>query len=132
MSSFTPLKLTFVEYETGDVFGKFLAFCSMGPVFLVIAIISVILARREIHTLFFFAGVLLNEILNMILKRYFSQARPNIIKNRPNYGTYGMPSAHAQFTGYFTCYILCWLYLRVAFSDNKPKHFISCVCLILG
>ena len=45
-----PLALTFVEYESGDTLGLCLALSSLLPFFIGFALLTLIVVRRDIHT----------------------------------------------------------------------------------
>lgn len=72
--------MTAVAYETGDPLGYLLAWCSLLPIFGVIAeCTAFVLAespRRRRQTGALLLGQLVNELLNIILKRIFRHPRP--------------------------------------------------------
>ncbi|XP_065068213.1 dolichyldiphosphatase 1-like [Rhopilema esculentum] len=68
--------LTHVEYPTGDLIGKGLAWMSLVPIFLIVAFVTLIIFRRELHTMTFFIGILLNECANQALKYSIKAPRP--------------------------------------------------------
>jgi len=81
----------------------------------------------------FFLGIILNELINMMLKCFFKVSRPC----RPGdasllYSKHAMPSSHAQFMGFFAVYMLFFAYSRLKmhnsenFMDNLRKHLIGC------
>ncbi|KAL6441937.1 hypothetical protein ACFW04_002365 [Cataglyphis niger] len=45
-----PLSLTLVEYPQGDLFGKLLAVLSLMPFAIIAGFITLILFRRDLHT----------------------------------------------------------------------------------
>lgn len=96
------LTLTAVVYEAGDDLGKVLALVSMVPVFLIVSFLTTIYVRRQLHTCAMLLGQLLNEALNMVLKRRLRHPRPS---NAPN-DEFGMPSSHSQFMGFFAAYVV--------------------------
>jgi len=122
-SVWKPISLTYVTYPEGDMVGKLLAWGSLLPIFIIVSFVTLILFRREIHTMMFFVGMLLNETLNMVLKRYFREARPC----RPGdesllYSKHGMPSSHAQFMGFFALYLIFFAYMRL--KPHESEYFI--------
>lgn len=44
----------FSLYVTGDITGKILAWCSLLPIFIVVGFITLIIFRREVHTVGWF------------------------------------------------------------------------------
>uniref|UniRef100_A0A8D0E7M3 Dolichyldiphosphatase 1 n=1 Tax=Salvator merianae TaxID=96440 RepID=A0A8D0E7M3_SALMN len=45
-----PISLTHVEYPAGDFTGYFLAYMSLGPIFIIFGFITLIVFKRELHT----------------------------------------------------------------------------------
>lgn len=75
----------------GDLIGKLLAYSSVTPIYIIIAFVTLIFFKRDVHTvcgsiitlfnmlylqIFYFLGILLNELCNMILKNIIGQSRP--------------------------------------------------------
>lgn len=131
-----PLALTLVEYPKGDLLGKFLAFMSLAPFGIGAGFVTLILFRRDLHTIAFFFGTLVNEVLNIILKHLICEARP---LNRGHlYNEYGMPSSHAQFIWFFSIYVLYFFAIRLHHINNNSiisalwRIIIVSSCLILA
>jgi len=131
-SNWKPISLTYVSFPENDVIGKVFAWSSLFPIFILVAIITLIMFRREIHTMLLFLGILLNEALNIAFKSYYRAPRPC----RPGddkllYNKYGMPSSHAQFMCFFASYMFCFAYIRLKtresekIMDNIRQHVIS-------
>jgi len=78
---------------------------------------TLILFRRDLRTATFFVGILVNEVINYILKKTIKEARPELIKG---YKTdYGMPSSHSQFMFFFATHLLLLiLYRRLSFTNQ--------------
>ncbi|XP_026461833.1 dolichyldiphosphatase 1-like [Ctenocephalides felis] len=106
-SEWKPISLTLVEYPKEDLFGQILAWLSLAPLAIGAGFVSLILFRRDLHTITFFIGTLCNEFLNMTLKMWIQQPRPVVRKGF--YSEYGMPSSHAQFMCFFSTYY-CYLF----------------------
>lgn len=129
-----PLSIT-AEYPEGDVIGKLLAFSSMLPHALIVSFITLILFRRDLHTLSYLVGLVLNEGVNYVLKNTLRQGRPIF---RPSLlHEYGMPSSHSQFMWFFTTYmfLFIWVRLRHIRETNTAwvwiwKTAISLACLV--
>jgi hypothetical protein len=51
-----PLTVTFVEYRKGDVVGKCLAVVSLAPVFILVGFATLVLLKRDLHTVGPFAN----------------------------------------------------------------------------
>ena len=96
------LSLTAVVYREGDRLGQALALASMLPIFLIVSYLTTIAVRRELHTCAILFGQLLNEALNLALKKQIRQPRP---EGAPS-DDFGMPSSHSQFMGFFAAYIV--------------------------
>nr|CAD7568064.1 unnamed protein product [Timema californicum] len=104
-----PLSITLVEYPQGDLLGKLLAITSLMPLGIISGFIALILFRRDLHTISFFLGTTINEVLNLILKHTFCEARP--IQRNALYTEYGMPSSHSQFMWFFTTYVVYFVFI---------------------
>jgi len=108
----TSLAISHVEYPSGDWLGKILAIMSLCPLTLVIALVTLIIFRRDLHTITFFLGTSLNEAINWVLKHLIKELRP--CRGRENlYSEYGMPSNHAQFMWFFSTYMAFFLLIRL-------------------
>ena len=110
-----PFSLTYVTYEEGDTVGLLCALLALAPVFIVVAYVTLLARNREAHVLYALAGQLLNWRLNDVLKRYFAAPRPADCE----LGTYGFPSDHAQFLGFWACYVCAFLARAVPRAGRK-------------
>ncbi|XP_042210574.1 dolichyldiphosphatase 1-like isoform X2 [Homarus americanus] len=117
-----PFSLTFVEYPKGDTIGKFLAISSLAPVAIVIGFVTLILFRRDLHTIMFFAGALLNEVINLVLKNIIAEPRP--VLRGGLYTEYGMPSSHSQMMWFFTVYSILFLIFRLRHISNSVMELL--------
>ncbi|XP_018321953.1 dolichyldiphosphatase 1 isoform X2 [Agrilus planipennis] len=105
-----PLSLTLVEYPKGDAFGKILAFISLAPFGIGAGFVTLILFRRDLHTITFFLGTVCSEILNYLIKHAIREPRPKV---RPDDAVeYGMPSSHSQFVWFFSTYVVYFVFIR--------------------
>ncbi|XP_022908898.1 dolichyldiphosphatase 1-like [Onthophagus taurus] len=112
-----PFSLTLVEYPQGDIIGKFLAFISLAPFGIGSGFLTLILFRRDLHTITFFSGTILCEMLNYFLKHAIQETRPmarNVV-----YNEYGMPSSHAQFMWFFATYVIYFVFIRLHHMNNN-------------
>ncbi|CAK1603312.1 unnamed protein product [Parnassius mnemosyne] len=112
-----PLALTLVEYPKGDWIGKFFALISLAPFGIGAGFVTLILFRRDLHTIAFFCGTLANELLNIVLKHLICEARPLARGNL--YNEYGMPSSHAQYVWFFSVYVLYFFIIRLHHINNN-------------
>ncbi|XP_022258931.1 dolichyldiphosphatase 1-like [Limulus polyphemus] len=71
-----PLAITHIEYPPGDIFGKGLALMSLLPLVIISGFVTLILFRRDLHTISFFLGTVVNELVNLVLKHLIKEARP--------------------------------------------------------
>lgn len=58
----------------------------------------------------FFLGIILNELVNFLLKNWFCEPRP-LVRN-VTYQEYGMPSSHSQFMWFFATYCALFVIIR--------------------
>ena len=108
--------LTYVEYPTGDYFGKTLAALSLSPLVIVIMFLTFFAAKRDMHTMTFGIGTILNGLLNYFLKHTIKEARPDNQVNRVKtklWEQYGMPSSHSQFMFFVAGYIVFFVMFRL-------------------
>ncbi|XP_055516227.1 dolichyldiphosphatase 1 [Leucoraja erinacea] len=130
-----PLSLTHVEYPPDDLAGKVLAYLSLVPVFILFGFVTLIVFKRELHSISFLCGLVLNEILNWLIKNVIKEPRPCQGAHRNLFTEYGMPSSHSQFIWFFSIYSLLFLYLRMHQTNNARcldllwRHILS-VCLL--
>jgi len=114
----TPLKMMHMEYLEGDKVGHMLAWFSMSPFFIFAGMITLILFRRDLHTITFTIGQLVNEVFNLILKRIIKEPRP-AVQHTVHLVQHGMPSSHAQFIWFFSAYFVFFVIFRVVEDSHK-------------
>lgn len=114
----TPLKLLHMEYPEGDKMGHVLAWFSMSPFFIFAGMVTLILFRRDLHTISFTVGQLINEVFNLILKRIIKEPRPQV-QHTVHLVQHGMPSSHAQFIWFFSAYYVLFIIFRVVEDNHK-------------
>jgi len=117
-----PISLMTVEYPSSDLIGKLCAWSGLIPQFLVVAFITLILFRRELHTIGYFLGILLNEIVNHLLKHTFRQSRPCRVWGGNLHEKFGMPSSHSQFMAFFATYITFFTYIRLRYPRSEKYN----------
>ncbi|CAG9809213.1 unnamed protein product [Chironomus riparius] len=131
-SEWKALSMSFVEYPKGDIFGKLMALLALAPLYIVAALSALALRCRDLHTIFYFVGITLNELLNMFLKYAIQEPRPVARDNY--YVQYGMPSSHSQFMLFFTVYTILFLYKRLHTNSLIERAFRAIgvvVCIVL-
>ncbi|GAB6027905.1 Dolichyldiphosphatase 1 [Chamberlinius hualienensis] len=116
-----PLSLTHVEYPEGDIFGKILAFISLTPLVIVAGFFTLIIFRRDLHIITYSSGILLNELINFILKHTVRELRP-YREREVVFTEYGMPSSHSQFMWFFAIYTAFFLFIRI--HNGGPNNSI--------
>ncbi|XP_076293616.1 dolichyldiphosphatase 1 [Lasioglossum baleicum] len=112
-----PLSLTLIEYPQGDLFGKFLALISLAPFAIIAGFITLILFRRDLQTITFFSGIIINDFINFVLKHTIREARP--MRRDSVFVEYGMPSMHAQFMWFFAAYTILFICVRLHHNNNS-------------
>jgi len=115
--------LTHVEYPKGDLFGKILAVSSLFPVFIVCSLVTLVLFRREMHTVTFLIGQLGNEVLNYVIKHIVKEKRPSMRDLSNMHVKYGWPSSHAQFIWFFAFYLTLFVNFRCHNRSISPCFF---------
>lgn len=125
-ATLVTFRLTEVKYEAADPIGLVLAVASLLPIALLVVFPTLIIFRRDLRTITFFAGQVANEAVNMVLKRYFKESRPDGSHRED----FGMPSSHAQFSGFFAFYLI--LLLQFSFRGHSPvvRHLLSLGAII--
>ncbi|XP_052091335.1 dolichyldiphosphatase 1-like [Mytilus californianus] len=129
------ISLTHVEYPKGDLIGYVLAWFSLVPIFVCVGFAALIIFRRDLHTISYFIGIILNELLNLVLKHVIREHRP--LRGRQTLFTeYGMPSSHAQFAWFFSTYMVFFLFIRVYrnsnWVDDLWKYITSIGCFFVS
>uniref|UniRef100_A0A8B9CSA5 Dolichyldiphosphatase n=2 Tax=Anser TaxID=8842 RepID=A0A8B9CSA5_9AVES len=130
-----PLSLTHVEYPAGDFSGQLLAYLSLGPIFIIVGFVTLIIFKRELHTISFLGGLAFNEGVNWLIKNVIREPRPCEEAHSTVTTKYGMPSSHSQFMWFFSVYSFLFLYLRMHQTNNARfldllwRHVLS-ICLV--
>ncbi|XP_067279875.1 dolichyldiphosphatase 1 [Pseudorasbora parva] len=131
------ISLTHVEYPAGDLTGQVLACMSLLPIAVLVGFVTLIVFKRELHTISFFGGLIMNEGLNWMLKHIVQEPRP--CGGHSSVTTeYGMPSSHSQFIWFFVVYFFLFLYLRMHQTNNARcvellwRHILSIVLLAVA
>ncbi|XP_060613494.2 dolichyldiphosphatase 1 [Anolis sagrei] len=131
----TSVSLTHVEYPAGDFSGYLLAWVSLGPIFIIVGFLTLIVFKRELHTISFLLGLVLNEGVNWLIKSIVQEPRPCPEIHPSVFSKYAMPSSHSQFMWFFAAYSFLFLYLRMHQTNNARfldllwRHVLS-LCLL--
>ncbi|XP_048668873.1 dolichyldiphosphatase 1 isoform X2 [Marmota marmota marmota] len=102
----------------GDLSGHLLAYLSLSPVFVIVGFVTLIIFKRELHTISFLGGLALNEGVNWLIKHVIQEPRPCGGPHTAVGTKYGMPSSHSQFMWFFSVYSFLFLYLRMHQTNN--------------
>ncbi|XP_051694494.1 dolichyldiphosphatase 1 isoform X1 [Oryctolagus cuniculus] len=102
----------------GDLSGHLLAYLSLSPIFVIIGFVTLIIFKRELHTISFLGGLALNEGVNWLIKHVIQEPRPCGGPHAAVGTKYGMPSSHSQFMWFFSVYSFLFLYLRMHQTNN--------------
>ncbi|KAM8828087.1 dolichyldiphosphatase 1 isoform 1-T1 [Spinachia spinachia] len=134
-SRWRSISLTHVEFPEGDLTGHVLAYFSLLPIAILVGFVTLIVFKRELHTISFFGGVILNEAVNWVLKHLLREPRPCAGSHTTLHTEYGMPSSHSQLTWFFVVYFFLFLYLRMHQTNNARcvdllwRHVLSIILL---
>ncbi|KAH7890876.1 hypothetical protein F5I97DRAFT_1923364 [Phlebopus sp. FC_14] len=110
------LDLTHVMYDASSDTSFVLALLTLSPILLMPAYAALAVQTRELTIINMWAGQLLSEALNLVLKHIFKEERPDNSKLHLN--GYGFPSSHSQYMGYFGAFLACHLYFRHRFTST--------------
>ncbi|KAF9094704.1 hypothetical protein BGX23_001709 [Mortierella sp. AD031] len=122
----TSLSITHVQFAQNDILSKLFAYVTLSPLAILCGYVAVIITSRDLKPAVMLAGQLVNELLNLILKRLVKQARPTEYLG----DGYGMPSSHSQFMAYFATYIVILMYRRSIASEPIVPHTVSAVVIL--
>uniref|UniRef100_A0A674EQV0 Dolichyldiphosphatase n=1 Tax=Salmo trutta TaxID=8032 RepID=A0A674EQV0_SALTR len=70
------ISLTHIEFPAGDLTGQVLAYTSLLPIAILVGFVTLIVFKRELHTISSFGGLVLNEGVNWLLKHILREPRP--------------------------------------------------------
>lgn len=128
-----PFDHTYIVYDPSDLVSTVCVQFSLLPIYIMVFYTSWFLITREIEPVIAVGGHLVGEILNKIIKHLVKQPRPDFHKDfgQSSYGlTYGMPSAHSQFMGFFAAYFMLNVWHRVPI--RRPQKILVSACLALA
>lgn len=129
-----PYDHTYVLYDPKDVLAVCSVHMSLLPIYTMVFYTSWFLLTREIEPVIVIAGHMAGELVNKIFKRIVRQPRPDFHKDFGvgSYSlTYGMPSAHSQFMGFFAGYFTCVFVFKI--DHFKPvQKAIGCATVVIA
>jgi membrane-associated phospholipid phosphatase len=110
-----------VAYKVGDPVSLLMALVSMLPVLIAVGMAASFLTVPRRSVLAFMIGLLINEVLNSILKKHLNEPRPPRPYHNPMLKEgLGNPSSHAQ----FCAFLACWYAARLPSKDSLvPCNF---------
>jgi len=114
-------RLVHVVYPKGDKIGQLLALTSLAPLALLVMFATLIVFRRDLHTMAYFSGILFSEAFNWLVKHWIREPRPCAGK-RLHWVEFGWPSSHAQFMCFFATYLCLFLYVRLRRQNTIAAH----------
>ncbi|KAJ1474789.1 hypothetical protein T484DRAFT_1969770 [Baffinella frigidus] len=107
-----PFGMFLVMVDPDSKFEKLLGVAAMAPYFIMCALAVLLLRCRELLVAVWLSGHLLNEALNLVLKKVIKEPRPPGAP-RVGFDEHGMPSSHSQFMGFYLVFSSCVLLFRV-------------------
>lgn len=114
------------KHAVGDRLGQLFAIVCTAPYFAVYHCAVVVHARRELHVLSLFLGMLVNAAASMVVKRLVRQPRPEMAcAVLGKCGGHGWPSSHTQTMAFaFIACLLLYLHRRrvAAMAANGKRR----------
>lgn len=110
-----PFDDTYVLYDPTDPLSFICAGLSLLPIGILCFYLSWFIVTRELEPCIMACGQVFNDVLNNIVKNHVKHPRPRVFEGFQQNGLrsgYGMPSAHAQFMGFFFTYLTLRLWLQ--------------------
>ncbi|ETE64015.1 Dolichyldiphosphatase 1, partial [Ophiophagus hannah] len=74
--SFDALHVVLRQSSCGDFTGHLLAYLSLSPIFIIVGFLTLIVFKRELHTISFLGGLCFNEGVNWLIKNIVQEQRP--------------------------------------------------------
>ncbi|KAI0820750.1 PAP2-domain-containing protein [Trametes gibbosa] len=111
------LDLTYVLYNDSSLLSHILAMLTLTPILLNPAYAALAVWTRELLFFEMWAGQMLCECFNYVLKHIIQEERPN-----QDLGDgYGFPSSHSQWMGYFASFLILHFSLRHRWSSTGHR-----------
>lgn len=133
-----PFDVTYILYDPSDTISLISVQFSLLPIYIMVFYFSWFIITREIEPVIVVAGHLVGEVANKVAKSLLKLPRPDFHKDfgAGSYGSsYGMPSAHSQFMGFFAAYFILIIINKVPTLERKTRLVASislavCSCLV--
>lgn len=143
-----PFDETYILYDKNDIAGIICCILALTPMLLLQSYLTWLIMERDFEPVIFTVGQLSNELINQVLKRVIKQERPlyngtiSLVFNGANISddnmqenisslrvSYGMPSAHSQFMGFFVSYLVLnmWFRWNNRYRIQRFDRMIYCV-----
>lgn len=131
-----PFDETYILYKEGDLMGGVCCILALAPILILQSYLTWFIIDRDVESLYVVVGQLSNEVLNKILKRVFKHTRPmqdglTMINSNDSILSFGMPSAHCQFMGFFTSYIIVNMWCRWRYKIEKRDKLLYSILIVL-
>ncbi|CCC66767.1 hypothetical protein NCAS_0A02090 [Naumovozyma castellii] len=123
-----PFDDTYILYDSDDPLSFICAYLSLFPILILTFYLSWFITTREMEACIMAAGQLCNELINNVVKNKIRQPRPphpelvSSFQRDTLRSGYGMPSAHSQFMGFLTMYMLLRVTYNWAGLSSVKKH----------
>eukprot|EP00240_Pyramimonas_obovata_P008438 CAMPEP_0118938318 /NCGR_PEP_ID=MMETSP1169-20130426/25478_1 /TAXON_ID=36882 /ORGANISM="Pyramimonas obovata, Strain CCMP722" /LENGTH=91 /DNA_ID=CAMNT_0006882217 /DNA_START=216 /DNA_END=488 /DNA_ORIENTATION=- len=91
MVNHVAFSLTHVRYAEGDTVGKLLALVTLAPIFMFVGLFGAFLARRELQYVTLMIGIVIDEVVNVVIKKVIKAPRPSTCVALEMCDSYGMP-----------------------------------------
>lgn len=116
-----------MRYVQDDNLGFILALFSLSPVFIMVMYVTIIVFKRDLHSIFATVGQVFGVIVCIALKKILSQPRPE----DSDLDDEGMPSNHAQFLFFFFVYHSN-AFFQTKILNTSYKIIYSCILFIFA
>lgn len=117
-------EITHVVYDETSYFSLISAIITLFPIYILCMLTTLVIFKREFQSLFVLFGLLINELLNKILKQLFKHSRPEATQLLNS--QYGMPSSHAQFMFFFAVSVTFMIHIRNKERLKNFTFFLAC------
>ncbi|CCE83061.1 Piso0_002836 [Millerozyma farinosa CBS 7064] len=119
-----PFNITYILYDPSDIISLACVHLSLLPIYIMVFYTSWFFVSREIEPVVIVGGHLVAELINLLFKRCLRSPRPDF---HVSFGSadgilrFGMPSAHAQFMGFFAGYFSSIVLRKINHLSRRQK-----------
>jgi len=101
-----------------------MAFFSLSHIFILVALVTVIITRRELHSVSILLGLCVCEVICRVLKKASKHPRPTVDFT---FGReeFGMPSSHAAFATWVATYVILHCLFRCSGYNTVIRYSIA-------